>query len=299
MAASEETRSFVSVVIATYNMAKYLPSAIGSALAQKHVKVEVIVVDDGSTDSTQSVIKPFLSDPRVKYLHQANKGQAFAKNAGLNVSRSDYVAFLDADDMWMPDKLALQLPLFCESGNIGVVYSRHVPMNENDEVCGSVEHRLYRGHVTEQLFVENFVPFGTAVVRRECFKALGGFREDIRMGIDYDLWLRFSTQFMFDYVDRPLLKYRVWSGQMSNNSRGRYLNAIGIMKKFLEAYPGVVGESVQKEAWAHTYVRFGRCLWEEERCIVPSVSLFLRALYYKPTYLSAWKSMGRSLLGLR
>jgi glycosyltransferase involved in cell wall biosynthesis len=299
MAASEETTSLVSVVIATYNMAKHLPSAIRSVLNQKYANVEVIVVDDGSTDSTQSVLKPFLLDRRVRCLYQDNKGQAFAKNLGVNVSRGDYVAFLDADDMWVPEKLDLQLPLFCESGNIGVVYSRHVPINENDEVCESVEHRLYRGHITEPLFVENFVPFGTAVVRKECFKTLGGFREDIRMGIDYDLWLRFSTQFMFDYVDRPLLKYRVWSGQMSNNSRGRHINAIDIMKKFLDAHPGRVRERVQKEAWAHTYVRFGRNLWEEERCIVPSVSLFLRALSCKPTYLPAWKSMGRVLLGLR
>src|SRR5258705_11081136 len=105
-------KPLVSVVIATYNMARYLPLAVRAALDQKYKNIEVLVVNDGSTDDTQCVMAPFLDDSRVRYYTQKNKGQAAAKNRGIHESRGDYIAFLDADDMWALDKLEVQLPLF-------------------------------------------------------------------------------------------------------------------------------------------------------------------------------------------
>src|SRR5258706_7912213 len=98
-------KPLVSVVIATYNMARYLPLAVRSALDQTYKNIEVLVVNDGSTDDTQSVMAPFLNDPRVKYYTQENKGQAGTKNRGIRQSKGDYIAFLDADDMWALNKL--------------------------------------------------------------------------------------------------------------------------------------------------------------------------------------------------
>jgi glycosyltransferase involved in cell wall biosynthesis len=292
-------RRLVSVVIATYNMAAYLPLAVRSALEQTYQDVEVLIVDDGSTDGTRGIVGPLLEDRRVKYLYQENKGQAAAKNHGIREARGEYIAFLDADDVWVREKLEQQIPLFLRSPAVGVVYSKLAFINEAGEETGISDYELFRGRVSGPLLISNFVGFGTSVVRRRCFERLGIFDESMKMGIDYDLWLRFSTEFEFDYVDRPLLRYRVWSGQMSNNCRGRYLSGIATMRRFLQKFPDVVGKSTVREAWAHTYVGYGLCVLELERRAAPALPHFVRALGYKPTYLPAWKAILKAILGLR
>src|SRR3954469_14607922 len=113
----------VSVVIATYNTARYLPLAIRSALAQTYAPLEIHVVDDGSTDRTQEVLQEFRRDRRIIVHQQPNRGQAAAKNRGIAASRGSLVAFLDADDLWHADKLATQVPLLLADPRAGVIYS--------------------------------------------------------------------------------------------------------------------------------------------------------------------------------
>lgn len=289
-------KPLVSVVIATYNMARYLPLAVQSALAQSYGNVEVLIVDDGSTDDTRSLVERLrAADPRLKYLYQENQGQAAAKNYGICKSSGQYIAFLDADDMWVPDKLELQLPLFSRLKTTGVVYSRLFYIDENGKQLGVSDNELFRGRVSSPLFVRNFIGFGTTVVRKECFDRLGSFKEGIRMGIDYDLWLRISTQYEFDFVDRPLLYYRVWGGQMSKNCEGRYLSAMEIMKNFLREFPDIVDKPTENEAWADTYVGLGQCLRHLDQRIVPALRLYIRALGYKPAYVPAWKSIVKTV----
>jgi glycosyltransferase involved in cell wall biosynthesis len=160
-------RPVVSVVIATYNMARYLPLAVKSALGQTYKSIEVLVVDDGSTDDTAGAIAPFLADHRVRYCIQENKGQAAAKNHGVQKSRGEYIAFLDADDMWAPEKLELQIPVLSRSKNLGVVYSRFAYIDENGEERGLVDGELFRGRISGPLLIRNFIGFGTSVVKRE------------------------------------------------------------------------------------------------------------------------------------
>lgn len=289
----------VSVIIATYNMADYLPLAVRSVLDQTYGNVEVVVVDDGSTDDTLEAVEALRDNPRVKYLSQKNSGQAVAKNHGVRESRGDYIAFLDADDMWAPDKLNLQVPVFSRSEKVGIVYSRLCYIDETGRDLRVANNELFRGRITGPLLIRNFIGFGSTVVRRECFDRLGGFREALRMGIDYDLWLRLSTQYEFDYVDRPLLRYRVWSGQMSNNCKGRYLNGIEIMKRFLLEFPGIVDKATEDHAWAHTYVGFGHCLYSLDGKLGPALKFYARALQHRPSYIPAWRAIVSSILRLQ
>jgi glycosyltransferase involved in cell wall biosynthesis len=289
-------KPLVSVVIATYNMARYLPLAVRSALDQTYKNIEVLVVDDGSTDDTQDVIGSFLDDHRVRYFTQENKGQAAAKNHGVRESKGDYVAFLDADDIWALEKIDLQLPLFLRSETVGVVHARVLYIDETGKELRVADNELFRGRVSGPLLIRNFIGFGTSIVKKECFDRLGGFKENIRMGVDYDLWLRFSTQYEFDYIDRPLLYYRVWSGQMSNNCKNRYLNGIETMKNFLQEFPGVVDKRTENEAWAHTYVGFGQCVQNVDQRIGAALHLYMRALRYRPSYLPAWRAIINTLL---
>lgn len=290
----------VSVVIATYNMGNYLPLAIRSALDQTYANVEVLVIDDGSTDETSAAVKSFLADPRLIYIrHQPNVGQALAKNHGVREARGEFVAFLDADDYWHASKLERQLALFDRRPSLGVVFSRVMYIDEQGKESRTSDNALFRGRVSGPLLITNFIAFGTTVVRKECFECLGSFDESFRMGIDYDLWLRFSTLYEFDYIDQPLLYYRVWSGQMSNDCRNRYINGIRIMENFLNRFPGAVDARTVSEAWAHTYVGFGDCTGTMERSIRPALSLYGCALRHKPTYLPAWKSIIKTALRIQ
>ena len=260
----------------------------------------------GDLGSARPVVVSFKGDPRTVPKKswsgepwQSNSGQAAAKNHGVRESSGSYIAFLDADDMWVPDKLELQMPMFLRSENVGVVYSRLSYIDESGRDLRIADNELFRGRVTGPLLIRNFIGFGSTIVRKACFDRLGGFRDDLRMGIDYDLWLRFSTQYEFDYVDRPLLRYRVWSGQMSNNCRGRYLNGIEIMNRFLREFPGIVDKATEDHAWAHTYVGFGQCLQSLDAHVGPALKLYARALRHRPSYLPAWRAIVTSILRLQ
>lgn len=290
-------RPLVSIVIATYNMADFLPLAIQSALAQTYRNIEVLIVDDGSTDRTAEAVAPFLADSRVRYRTQRNGGQAVAKNSGIRESIGDYIAFLDADDLWTPDKLEAQIPLFAASQAVGVVYSAFAYIDEKGNLVPNVPYKLHSGRVTRPLLMSNFVGFGTSVVKRECFERLGLFKENLRMGIDYDLWLRFSTQYEFDYVNRTLFYYREWPGQMSRNWRSRYLNGIEIMKNFLREFPDAVDKRTADEAWAHTYSGFGYCARGSASGRREALEHYFRALSYRPDYFPAWKGIVATILG--
>lgn len=288
----------VSVVIASYNMGQYLPDALRSALQQTYRNLEVIVVDDGSTDDTVSVVTPFLEDSRVRYVHQLNAGQAKAKNRGIYEAKGEFVAFLDADDLWLPTKLERQIPLFA-SDSVGVVYCRSVEIDERGAEVRPLDFPLYRGSVSGRLLIFNFVGFSSSVVRKRCIEKLGAFREDLGMGIDYEIWLRYSAHHHFDFVDAPLVQYRVWSGQMSKNVERRYLNGIRIMTEFLAECPEAVDSSTRRYAWAHTYSGFADSLRGSEQGKGAAFRHYMRALGYRPTYVPAWKGVLKLLLGVR
>jgi glycosyltransferase involved in cell wall biosynthesis len=278
-------------VIATFNMSEFLSTAVKSALAQTYPNIEVLVVDDGSTDDTSEVMRQFASDSRVRYIGQQNQGQAAAKNRGIQEARGELVAFLDADDFWREDKLALQAALFENAPSVGVVYSQFVEVDREGRLGQIAEAQCFRGRVTGPLLVFNFIAFGTSVVRKACFDRLGIFRTDLGMGIDYELWLRFSVEWEFDYVAQPLLYYRVWSGQMSKNCRRRYQNGMDTMRRFLAQHPDLVDRTTVKRAWAETHLGLAWCLFTtgaDRRSVLAEMAL---SLSFRPFWLATWRAI--------
>ncbi len=278
----------VSVVIATYNMGIHVSQAVASVLAQEPNDLEVVVVDDGSTDSTLEVLSAYASDPRVTVIAQANLGQPKAKNAGIRACKGRFIAFCDADDYWLPGKLAKQMPLFEKDPRVGVVYSRAAVPQSDGSLKHSTERQFFRGDVLQQLFVRNIVPFGTAVVRKECLDQVGYFDESIPMGIDWDLWLRVAAHWHFDYSPEPTYAYRIWSGQMSHNWRGRYDCALKIMDRFLESHPGLVSPGVVAVAYADTYTNLAT-LHLQHSGVSACAKYLARALAHRVTYWPAWR----------
>jgi glycosyltransferase involved in cell wall biosynthesis len=287
----------VSVVIASYNMAQFLGGAVESVLAQTWENLELIVVDDGSTDNTAEAMEPFKADARVRYLLTENQGQPRAKNIGLDEAKGDFIAFCDADDLWSPEKLTIQMPWF-QDPRVGVVYSEVSYIDQSGSpLKKEIPYARYSGQVTEHLVIKNFVPFGTAVIRHACVKKNGAFDIDLPMGIDWDLWLRYSIDWHFHYASDITYFYRIWPGQMSKNYRGRYDNAFHILEKFIDAYPEALPANLKARAWSDMYISRAMNVARGERKFIEPMKDLLTGLRFDCTYKSAWKSIAKLLLG--
>jgi glycosyltransferase involved in cell wall biosynthesis len=208
--------ALVSVVIPTYNYGQFVGEAIESVLSQTYRPLELIVVDDGSTDDTQEVLARF--EGRIHSLSQENQGLSAARNAGIRLAKGEYLAFLDADDYWMPDKLARQVPVLECSPDVGVIYCG-MQMLWTETGATRVQGCLprWQGDIRRLLLEDNRVTGGPSavLVRRECFDRVGLFDESIRSIQDRDMWIRISRHYHFAYVDEPLILYRLHGDNMS------------------------------------------------------------------------------------
>src|SRR5262245_46984236 len=243
----------VSIVIATRNYGRYLAGALQSVLDQTWHDLEVIVIDDGSTDDTPDVIRPFLADPRVRTQSTDGLGQSRAKNLGVQLSRAPLIAFLDGDDEWLPTKLERQLALFANP-SVGVVYSRRTLMDANGRDLCTPEGTFARGRVYDHLLAQNFVCFSSAIVRREVFELVGMFDPDLPLSIDYDLWLRVARHYEFDFVDEPLIRYRTGHANLSSRIAERLKSVLSILRRSLvrRRNEETAAAKAQTEAWAST-----------------------------------------------
>jgi glycosyltransferase involved in cell wall biosynthesis len=199
----------VSVVIPTYNRAGVIGKPIRSILAQSYQDFEIIVVDDCSNDDTETVLASF-NDPRIRYLrHQSNSGAAVARNTGIENSTGDYIAFLDSDDEWLPEKLAKQLHLFQQCGSeVGFIYTGFAAVDEFNQVKRVVSSS-YRGSLSDRLLYSNFIGTpSTVMVKRNYLQQVQGFDPNMPSFIeDMDLWLRLSEQCQFEVIPEVLTRY--------------------------------------------------------------------------------------------
>lgn len=288
----------VSVVVTCYNYGKFVAECLDSLQKQTFSDFEVIIVDDGSTDNSAEQIHPYLQDCRFCYIEQSNGGQANAKNRGIKESTAEFIAFLDADDLWKKDKLEKQIQLF-NNPDVGVVYSRAQLIDAHGKPLEYNFNGKYltprSGKVSQWLFLDNFIWFSSSIVRRECFKKFGKFDESLKMGIDWDLWLRISTGYDFDFVNEPLLAYRVGhSGQMSKNIETRQQCSDWIMDCFLKSYPGVIDKKTVREAYFSTYCSRGNFFRKNSR--LTSYRFFIKAIAMKPVNKEAYKGLIKNII---
>jgi glycosyltransferase involved in cell wall biosynthesis len=283
----------VSVVIATYNYGGYLPLALDSALSQTLADLEIIVVDDGSTDDTERVIQPYRLDPRIGYLRTDHLGQSAAKNAGIRRARGRYVAFLDADDLWLPTKLEKQIELFERSGpELGVVYCRRRWIDEGGRELDRDERQPHRGDVLARLFHRPFICFSSSMIRRAVLDDVGLFDESIPMAIDYDLWLRIGLKYHFDYVDERLVMYRTGHGNLSSRLAERVVCVREIIHRFLEERGGRerLDSAFVRMVLAEHCCDMAGTLVETDK--LGALGWYAKGLLTDPTYRPAWKQLG-------
>ena len=201
------TQPTVAVIIPTYNRANVIACALRSVLNQTYKKLEVIVVDDGSTDDTQRVVESF-ADPRVSYFRcETNLGATAARNLGIKKSTAEFIAFQDSDDEWLCEKLEKQMAVFAQAGaNVGVVYSGFFRVDGKMATYYPPDTVLKKsGDILESLLRSNFVTTQAAVVRRECFLSSGMFDERLPRFQDWELFIRLAKRYEFKCIDEPLL----------------------------------------------------------------------------------------------
>ena len=240
----------VSVVMAAKNYARFLPQAIESVFAQRQAASgfadwELLIIDDGSTDSTPQAVQPYLADPRVKYIRSDRLGQSRAKNLGARLARGAYIAYLDADDAWLPTKLAKQLALLQANPAVGVCFTRRTIIDEAGHPRPANDPPAPRGEVLSKIFLRNFVCFSSVMVRRTVFDHVGLFDPQWDLSIDYDLWLRVAKFYEFDFIDEPLVLYRTGHGNLSQKLADRVATAEAIMTRAVrrnDLHPALVGE---------------------------------------------------------
>jgi len=228
----------ISVIIPTYNAARFAAEAIDSALGQTLAPLEVIVVDDGSTDDTERILRSYQD--RIRVFRQPNSGVAAARNRGVRESRGNLIALLDHDDVWLSEKLEKQWECFQDHPDAGLVHTNFFRWRED---TGEMS-RNDRGHersgqcYAKMLFSCNMIPSAT-LLKRECLDHVGSFDESIKPAStdDHDLFRRLARHYEFAYVEEPLVLYRLHASNASYNDPACLAGKITVIQKALREDP--------------------------------------------------------------
>lgn len=229
----------VSVILPTFNCAKYLDESIESVLSQTGADFEIIVIDDGSTDNTSEVLGKYKTDARIKTIHQPNSGPGAARNSGINCSEGDYLCFLDADDVMEPGSLRSRLEALTAAPDIAMVFSDYtLQHDENNFIREYLGHNHFIDYFKSALapsplectlfnsrFTELFYRFsphpiwtGTVMVRKSVTAAVGFFRTDISVGEDTDYWMRIVEHHRFAYIDKATAVYKHYRSSLTKDT---------------------------------------------------------------------------------
>lgn len=223
----------ISTIIPAYNCADHIRETIESVFSQTVKDMELIVVDDGSADKTGDVLQSFGS--KLRHIrHKENRGPSAARNSGVKESKGEYIAFLDHDDVWLPDKIEEQLKLFEKNKDLGLVYSNFYYVDMAGAQMGELFDNIkpHRGLVFEKLIMSNFIPTSSVMVRKKVLDEVGLFDENFLISQDYDLYIRIAERCRIDFVERPLLKYRVHPASFSTRRRKLALDETICITKF-------------------------------------------------------------------
>ncbi len=207
----------ISVIIPTYNSDTYICEAIDSVLHQTYLDYEIIVIDDGSTDNTRTIINN--NYPLVRYFYVENNGVSAARNLGISKAQGELIAFLDADDKWLPEKLEKQAALFKTDETLGLVFTENYFFNEQgiSEFSANKKSRLMQGDIVRNIFLNSYVVTSTVMVRKCVFNQVGLFEEELAVAEDDNMWMRIGIKYGIALLDERLVHYRITAGSLSSD----------------------------------------------------------------------------------
>ncbi|PSB33840.1 glycosyltransferase [Chlorogloea sp. CCALA 695] len=242
----------ISVVIPVYNGAKTIKETIESVLQQTYQSFEIIAINDGSTDDTLAVINS-IQDPKIKVFSYANAGLSASRNRGFARACGEFIAFLDADDLWTNDKLESQLEALQQSPQAAVAYSWTDHIDEYGQFLRPASYTSYSGNIYERLLVGNFLACGSnTLIRAQSLTQIGGFDESLNSAEDWDMWLRLSALYEFVVVPRPQVLYRISPSSMSTNISKMEIASLQVIERAYNQAPKSL-HYLKKEALGFLY----------------------------------------------
>ncbi|MFH1865072.1 MAG: glycosyltransferase [Candidatus Eisenbacteria bacterium] len=295
----------VSTIIPCYNGERFIGKAIESVLGQTYRDLEVVVVDDGSSDGSLDVVGRYMSDGRVKLTrHETNKGIPAARNTGLGSSTGEFVAFLDQDDMWVPGKLEAQVPVLDEGPpDLGMVFSDIVMIDDHGTRLGLAQGReiprnigrMSRHRRLRALYLRNFIPLISVLARRTCLDGVGRFDESIRGGMDdYDLCLRIVPDWDVALINEPLAVHRVHEGSYSKDVSRLVADAPKVMDRLVGKYRFLEDLKPRRQARYHVALAMHQ---RDAGNAVAARDELRRAIASDPTWLTPYLSYALTLTG--
>ena len=194
----------ISVIIPTYNRRNTLPRAVESVLNQTYKPIEIIVVDDGSTDGTKEMFSEMY--PLVRYIYQVNSGVSSARNTGIKSASGDWIALLDSDDEWLPDKLDRQVKLLQDNAEIRFCHTNEIWIRNNVRINQKKKHQKYGGNIFNKCLDICRISPSSSLFHTSVIKDVGLFDESLDVCEDYDMWLRITSKYPVLFLDQPLIK---------------------------------------------------------------------------------------------
>jgi glycosyltransferase involved in cell wall biosynthesis len=226
----------VSVIIPTYNRGQYITQALESVLNQTFRDYDIIVIDDGSTDNTGEILKKY--EGKIRSIRQENQGISNTRNRGIRETNGEYLAFLDSDDYWTPEKLKEQVNILDAYSKVGIVYSRMPIINKMGEKIGMKPAGVSGKNFKELLEVWGDLPTSTVMTRRECFEKAGLFDPSLDPMEDIDMWIRISRFYdLYEIENKILAYYRRHEEQVTTSKAKVYTGLLKINTKIYENYP--------------------------------------------------------------
>jgi len=263
------TEPRVSIVMPAYNREKYISSAIESVLAQTFADWELIIVDDGSRDGTREIAERYAADHpgRITVIAQPNSGVVVARNTAIRAARGTYIAFIDSDDLWHPEKLARQVACFRFTPRAAFVYTGYDTIDADGRRDRTVRpDRRFRGNIHDLLWTEpNEILGPTLMVRREAMFAVGLFDERLRAAENVDLRLKLARLGPIEYVDAVLYRYRKHDDSLTADSPAMLEQTLKMIRCHFDGPLEPAAQTLRDRALANYFYRLGNHHFEQSQ----------------------------------
>jgi glycosyltransferase involved in cell wall biosynthesis len=282
----------VSVVIPVYNGDRFVAGAIESGLAQTYRNFELVIVNDGSTDESREKILPYFDLPNVRYIEQQNKGVAAARNAAIRNATGELIAFLDQDDLWLPDKLELQVSYLQYHPNVPLVHANVACIDDAGQEVDFHWDTQVEGMCFRELFARNRIAVLTVLVRKDCLQEVGPLNEKLSGVDDYELWLRIARRFPIGHMDDVVAHYRFHDRNVSRDSFDMTFRDLGAIQSIVDNFPDVyetLGARIVKQRLAQLHFELGGWYMWKSHDFARAKRHFYEAIKLRPMHIPSFR----------
>lgn len=281
--------STVSIIVPCYNAQKFIAQTIESVLKQTYANFQLILVNDGSTDGTEQIIKQYQDD-RIIYVSKDNTGVADTRNKGIEMATGEYIAFLDADDLYLPDNLLEKITFLEKNPHVPLVHGQEIKFQSATSQIIAVTEGCGGDVLRDLLSLSRTVIHSpsSVVMTRALVQQVGGFDPQLSTSADWEYWVRIAAKYPIGFISKPLIKYRVHNNQMHSN--------IGLMEKDMQyafakihAMGGFGSQTYYRFCYAKLSLILSACFWGHTRNYYKFLRYFITSIVYNPVHL--WKKL--------